>query len=74
MRGLTRRDTDRIFEQLEALGWIYRDATRPPRGSRPSDPPRWLVNAEVHRLFQERAQTEASRRLSVREAIAEAIR
>jgi len=73
MRGLTRRDTDRVFEQLDALGWISRDPGRP-QGWRPSDPPRWVVNPEVHRLFQERAQVEASRRLSAREAIAEVLR
>jgi hypothetical protein len=73
MRGLTRRDTDRVFEQLDALGWISRDTSRP-QGWRPSDPPRWVVNPEVHRLFQERAQVETSRRLSAREAIAEVLR
>jgi len=73
MRRLTRQDTEKVFEQLDALGWIGRGPNRA-QGSRPSDPPQWVVNPEVHRLFRERAQAEASRRLSVREAIAEVLR
>ena len=50
MRNLTRRETEAIFEQLEALGWVARIA-----GFRPSDPPRWIVNPVVHQRFAERA-------------------
>jgi hypothetical protein len=69
MRGLERRETEKIFEQLDALGWVNRVP-----GPRAGDPPRWDVNREVHRLFAQRAEREASRRLSVREAIAELTR
>ena len=57
MRNLTRRETEAIFEQLDALGWI----TRTP-GPRPSDPPHWIVNPAVHQKFAERAKAEAERR------------
>jgi hypothetical protein len=57
MRNLTRRETDAIFEQLDALGWI----TRTP-GPRPSDPPHWIVNPAVHQKFAERGKAEAERR------------
>ncbi len=60
MRGLTRQDTEKVFEQLEALGWL----TRVP-GPRPALPPHWLVNPEVHRLFAERAKREATERVRV---------
>jgi hypothetical protein len=69
MRGLTRRDIERLFEQLDALGWINRIESK-----RFGDPPQWVVNPEVHRLFQERAKKEAARRSSIRAAIAGAIR
>jgi hypothetical protein len=68
MRQMTKRDTDQIFEQLEAFGWIIRA-----EGKKPSSLPVWQVNPMVHQLFAERAAREASRRLSVREAIAEAL-
>jgi hypothetical protein len=66
MRGLTRRDTETVFEQLEALGWVAR---RP--GPRPSSPWRWAVNPEVHRRFEARAEREAKRRQQTRELLAE---
>jgi len=72
MRGMTKRDIEKVFEQLDAFGWISRVVVHHP-GYRPSDPPHWIVNPEVHRLFRDRAQRESSRRLSVREAIADAI-
>jgi hypothetical protein len=64
MRGLTRHETEQVFEQLEALGWL----TRTP-GPRPSDAPHWLVNEHCHQLFAERAAAEAARRLELREII-----
>jgi hypothetical protein len=57
MRGLARRETEAIFEQLEALGWV----TRTP-GPRASDPPHWIVNPVVHQRFAERAKDAAKRR------------
>ncbi len=65
MRGLDRREIDSIFHQLDAMGWV----TRTP-GPRPSDPPHWIVNPEVHRLYKERAEKEAERRRSERATIA----
>ncbi len=64
MRKLTKRDTENIFEQLDALGWIDRVSA-----PRPSDPPHWIVNPEVHRRFRERAEIEASRRAKARAII-----
>ena len=57
MRSLKRHETEAIFEQLEALGWV----TRTP-GPRPSDPPHWVVNPVVHQKFAERAEAEKKRR------------
>jgi hypothetical protein len=62
MRKLERAETDRIFEQLEALGWIDRIP-----GRRPTDPPaRWIVNPEVHRRFADRARKEVEQRAAGR--------
>src|SRR5262245_4638636 len=65
MRKLTRWDTEKVFEQLEALGWVFRQPA-----PRPADPPHWVVNPEVHRLFADRAGQEATRRMAVRELLA----
>jgi hypothetical protein len=56
MRGLEKRDTDRIFEQLEAYGWLERQI-----GKRYTDVT-WIVNPEVHRLFAAKAKEERERR------------
>jgi hypothetical protein len=64
MRGLKRHEIENICYQLNALGWV----TEAPR-KRVNDPPRWDVNPEVHRLFQERAKQEAARRQRWREII-----
>ena len=66
MRKLTRRETEAIFEQLDALGWL----TRTP-GLRPSDPPHWDVNPAVHQKFAERGKAEAERRGRERAIIGE---
>ena len=65
MRKLARRDTEAIFEQLEALGWV----TQMP-GPRPTSPPQWVVNPRAHLLFAERAEKEAARRVRVRALMA----
>ena len=57
MRGLTRFETEKVFEQLDAFGWVSRVP-----GRRPTDPPHWIVNPDVHRLFAERAKQEAAKR------------
>ena len=66
MRKLTRRDTEEVFEQLEALGWVSRSAP-----TRPTDPPHWVVNEHCHRLFENRAKDEAERRQSERRMLAD---
>ena len=69
MRGIDRSDIDSVFNQLDALGWLCRVP-----GARPSDPPHWQVNPEVHRRFAERAEREAARRQQDREMLAELFR
>jgi Protein of unknown function (DUF3987)/Primase C terminal 2 (PriCT-2) len=64
MRKLERRDIERIFDQLDAFGWI----TRTP-GFRPSDPAHWIVNPAVHQKFANRAKDEAERRRRERATI-----
>jgi hypothetical protein len=68
MRGLTKRETENVFEQLDALGWVNRVPA-----PRPSDPPHWLVNPEVHTRFKARGEAEAKRRSAARAAILESI-
>jgi hypothetical protein len=66
MRKLTDFDTLKIFEQLEALGWVQRKL--------PKKPPakiRWIVNPQVHIQFADRAKREANRRADAREAVAD---
>jgi hypothetical protein len=65
MRKLTDWDTLKIFEQLEALGWVERKL--------PKKPPakiRWIVNPQVHTRFANRAKREAERRAEAHEAVA----
>ena len=66
MRNLKRHETDAIFDQLEALGWV----TKTP-GARFSAPPFWVVNPVVHQKFAERAEAEKKRREQDRAMIAE---
>ena len=65
----TRRETEVIFEQLEALGWV----TKTP-GARHSDPPHWIVNPVVHQKFAARAEAEKKRRKQEREMIADLLK
>ena len=69
MRRLKKYDTDSIFEQLEALGWLMRVP-----GARPSDSPRWDVNPLVHKRYEKRGQEEAKRRDDARKMLAEVFR
>lgn len=68
MRGLTRAETIRIFEQLEALGWV----AAMPAPARSNAAPTWSVNPAVHSAFIERRNTEAARRKKAQEAVAQA--
>lgn len=68
MRGLERNQIQRIFEQMEALGWLEQAPAR-----RAMDPPIWKVNPAVHSLYAARAKSERTRRLAAREAIAEMV-
>ena len=58
MRKLTKRDTDAIFQQLEALGWLTCIQLR--------SGDRWVVRKQVHELFAARGEREAVRRQEVR--------
>jgi hypothetical protein len=68
MRKLERRDIESVFEQLDAFGWVSRLP-----GPRPSDPPHWQVNPEVHRKFAERGKQEKKRREDIRRLIADSV-
>jgi hypothetical protein len=65
MRLLRKHETEQIFQQLDALGWV----TLIP-GARPNDPPRWKVNPEVHERFTKRAVRETAERARAREMLA----
>lgn len=64
MRAMTRDGGRKIFEQLEAFGWL--EEARAVR----TDAPRWSVAPSVHRLYAERGRMEQARRQSAREIIA----
>jgi hypothetical protein len=66
MRRLTKRETEEVFEQLEALGWLTRA-----RGGGRTDRPFWAVNPHCHQLFAERGETERARREKARDLIRE---
>lgn len=55
MRKMTREEGARIFEQLEAMGWLEQMHRR-------ADAPSWKVNERVHELYEERAEAEAQAR------------
>jgi hypothetical protein len=66
MRKLTDWDTLKLFEQLEALGWVER---RLPK--KPQEKIQWIVNPQVHIQFADRAKGEADRRAAARKAVAD---
>ena len=61
------RDTEAVFEQLEALGWVSKMP-----GPRLNDP-RWFINPAVHSKFAARAKEEAMRRQRERRLILDII-
>ena len=66
MRRLTERDTEQVFEQLEALGWVNR---APGGRTSRAGTLHWLVNPLVHTRFGDRAAKEIARRTAAREMI-----
>jgi hypothetical protein len=56
MRGLTRHDGSRIFEQLEAFGWLEQTNKR-------NDAPSWAVNPRVFEIYAAKAEAEKARRV-----------
>jgi hypothetical protein len=60
MRSLTKRETDAVFEQFEALGWLA------PIERKGKPTIHWDVNQEVHIRFTERAKQEAANRDTAR--------
>ncbi len=64
MRGLKRNETDAIFEQLEALGWVTIVPSR-----RRGAPPQCVVNPLVHQRFAEHAKAAKERRERGRELV-----
>jgi hypothetical protein len=68
MRKIKGRDTNDVFEQLEALGWLVRK-----QGMRLNEVI-WLVNPAVHVQFEARAKQEAKRRAQQHADIVASIR
>lgn len=64
MRKITREDAGRIFEQLEAFGWLEQVSKR-------TDAPSWKVNPDVHILFADRGKSEKAKRNAIRIEIAD---
>ncbi len=64
MRRLTRDEGAKVFEQLEAFGWVDQVNKR-------SDAPMWVVRPEVHLMFEAKADAERKRREEMREVIME---
>jgi Protein of unknown function (DUF3987) len=56
MRKMDRRDTESVFHQLEAFGWLNQQ-----QGRRLGDV-QWHVNPAVHEKFAAKAEEEAERR------------
>jgi hypothetical protein len=69
LRDLSRRDTEVIFDHLEAFGWVAKVPA-----PRPADPPHWLVNPSVHTLFSDRADKERRRRAEVKQMLADLVK
>jgi hypothetical protein len=69
MRNLTEPDTNKIFEQLEAFGWIMRRGVKRFKG-----PMIWAVNPEVHHKFELKAKEAAERRAHEHERIAASLK
>jgi hypothetical protein len=63
MRNLERQETEKVFQQLEALGWVT------PILSKRAHTMHWEVNPEAHIRFAERAKQEAERRAAHRTLI-----
>jgi phage/plasmid primase-like uncharacterized protein len=59
LKHLDRFQGARIFEQLEAFGWLEQVHKR-------SDAPQWLVNPKVHELYNEKAKSERERRDNIK--------
>jgi hypothetical protein len=64
MQGLDAFQTSRVFEQLEALGWVR------PTTARRRDSSVWVVNPVVRVRFADRAKQERSRREAARDLMA----
>lgn len=58
MKALTRHDGARVFEQLEALGWLEQQNKR-------SDAPSWKVNQRVFEVYAAKADAEKEQRGAV---------
>ncbi len=68
MRGLTKPDIERIFHQLDALGWLICDPDSPP------NKPQWGINPVVHVEFAKRAKQESDRRKRDHEMIVDLLK
>lgn len=59
LKNLDRFQGAKIFEQMEALGWLEQVHKR-------ADAPQWLVNPKVHALYNDKAKAEKDRRETIR--------
>jgi Protein of unknown function (DUF3987)/Bifunctional DNA primase/polymerase, N-terminal len=66
MRGLKKQDTEDLFDQLHAFGWIIKGTNRQRNSF-------GLVNPKVHKLFEAQGKAAAERAKAGREAIAAAL-
>jgi hypothetical protein len=66
MRNLNKHEIERIFQQLDAFGWLIQEYD-----PRRVTPPQWRVNPEVHRKFEDRAAREVVERGNRQDAIKE---
>ncbi|TXH14108.1 MAG: DUF3987 domain-containing protein [Hyphomicrobiaceae bacterium] len=66
MKRIDRFEAAKVFEQLEAFGWLEQANKR-------NDAPSWKVVEGVHHKFAERALSEVERRADVRDIIAETV-
>lgn len=67
LRKLDRFEGARIFEQMEAYGWLE-------QGHKRNDAPNWVVNPKVHEVYAAKALEEKTRREEMREQVGKLVK